>query len=158
MQSEGQDQAPSRPHQPVGNLTVFRQANFRWFFLGTILANCAMWTQDITLSWLVYDLTASGAMLGTMSLVRTVATLGLSPMAGIAIDRRSRRSLMFFTNGWFLAINAALGLALLAGITQVWPLLVFALLGGIAQAIDFPLRQTVLFDLVPRRLRPTRSA
>ena len=90
-----------------------------------------------------------------MSLVRTIATLGLSPVAGIAIDRRSRRSLMFITNSWFLVINAGIGLALLAGITQVWPLLLFSLLTGIARAIDYPLRQTVLFVLVPRRLTPS---
>jgi MFS family permease len=134
---------------------VLRQANFRWFFLGTILANGATWVQDVTLSWLVYDLTASGAMLGTMSLVRNIATLSLSPMAGIAIDRRSRRSLMFLTNSWFLLMNVGIGLALLAGFTQVWPLLLFSLLTGIAQAIDYPLRQTVLFVLVPRRLTPS---
>ena len=134
---------------------MFRQPNFRWFFLGTFLANCATWTQGVTLSWLVYDLTASGAMLGTMSLVRNIASLGLSPVAGIAIDRRSRRSLMFLTNSWFLVINAGIALALLASITHVWPLLLFSLLNGTAQAIDFPLRQTVLFVLVPRRLTPS---
>jgi MFS family permease len=155
MQSESQTAVPSHRRHPVGSFTVFRQANFRWFILGTILANCATWTQDVTLSWLVYDLTASGAMLGTMSLVRTIATLGLSPVAGIAIDRRSRRSLMFLTNGWFLVINVGIGLSLLAGVTQVWPLLLFSLLTGIAQAIDYPLRQIVLFVLVPRRLTPS---
>jgi MFS family permease len=154
MQPEDQTTASSQRRQAVGSFAVLRQANFRWFFLATILANCATWTQNVTLSWLVYDLTASGAMLGTMSLVRTVATLSLSPMAGIAIDRRSRRSLMFLTNGWYLVVNAGIGLALLAGFTQVWPLLLFALLTGIAQAIDFPLRQTVLFALVTRRLTP----
>jgi MFS family permease len=155
MQSESQTAVPSQRRYPVGPFTVFRQANFRWFFLSTILANCATWTQDVTLSWLVYDLTASGAMLGTMSLVRTIATLGLSPMAGIAIDQRSRRSLMLLTSGWFVVINASLGLFLSAGITQVWPLLLFSLLTGIAQAIDLPLRQTILFVLVPRRLTPS---
>jgi len=155
MPSEGQDPIPSRPHHPVGTFTVFRQPNFRWLFLGTILANGATWIQDVTMSWLVYDLTASGAMLGTMSLVRSLATLGLAPFTGIAIDKRSRRILMFITNGWYLVINAGIGLALLAGITQVWPLLVFSLLSGIAQAIDYPLRQTVLFVLVPRYLTPS---
>ncbi len=155
MPSESQTAVPSQRHHPARSFTVFHQANFRWFFLGTILANCATWTQDVTLSWLVYDLTASGAMLGTLSLVRTIATLGLSPMGGIAIDRRSRHSLMFMTNGWFLVINIGIGLALLTGMTQVWPLLLFSLLTGIGQAIDYPLRQTVLFVLVPRRLTPS---
>jgi len=52
-------------------------------------------------------------------------------------------------------INAGIGMALLAGITQVWPLLVFSLLSGLGLAIDYPLRQTVLFVLIPRRLTPS---
>ena len=123
MRSERQTLVPSQQHQPVGSFAVFHQANFRWYFLGTILANGGMWVQDITLSWLVYDLTDSGAMLGTMSLLRNIATLGLSPAAGIAIDKRDRRSLMFLSSGWFLFLNATMGVALLAGFTQVWPLL-----------------------------------
>ena len=74
------------------------------------------------MSWLVYDLTASGTMLGTIRMVNSAATLGLTLFAGVAIDRSSQRKLMLITNGWFLVINAGLGLALLAGNTQVWPL------------------------------------
>ena len=98
MQSERQTPVPSQRRHPVTTFRVLHEANFRWFFLGTILAHCAFWTQGVTLSWLVYDVTASGAMLGTMSLMRNIASLGLSPVAGIAIDRRSRRSLLFLTN------------------------------------------------------------
>jgi MFS family permease len=155
MQPESQAAVlQQRPHR-VGSFTVFRQANFRWYFLGMTLANCATWIQNVTLSWLVYDLTGSGVMLGTADLMRNIANLGLSPVAGVAIDRRSRRSLMFLTNGLYLTINAGIALALLAGITQVWPLLLVSLLSGIVHAVDFPLRQTVLFALVPRRLTPS---
>src|SRR5918998_209407 len=74
--------------------------DFRWLLAGTTLSNAAQWIQQVTLSWLVYDLTQSGAMLGTMNLVRSVATLGLALAAGVAIDRLSRRTLMFVANGW----------------------------------------------------------
>ncbi|MCJ7701876.1 MAG: MFS transporter, partial [Anaerolineales bacterium] len=158
MPSIEQDSDPSNGNQPVSAYTVFRQPNFRWLFLGTILANSATWIQQVTMSWLVYDLTASGTMLGTINLVSSIATLGLAPAAGVAIDRISRKKLMFTTNSWFLAINISLGLALLAGSIQVWPLFVFALLGGMAVAFDQPLRQTVLFTLVPRRLAPSALA
>ncbi len=131
---------------------VLRLANFRWLLLGTTLSNSAQWIQQVTLSWLVYDLTASGTMLGTLNLVRSVATLGLALAAGVAIDRLARRTLMFVTNGWLCAISLALGLALLASHAAIWPLFVFTFLGGVAQAIDLPLRQTVVFVLVPRLL------
>jgi MFS family permease len=141
--------------QPVSTFDVLRQPNFRWLFTSAILANSATWIQSVTMGWIVYDLTGSGTMLGTINLMNMLASLVLSPFAGIAIDRRSRRTLMLTTNSWFLIINAGIGLALLAGITQVWPLLVFSLLSGLGLAIDYPLRQTVLFDLVHRRLTPS---
>jgi MFS family permease len=62
---------------------------------------------------------------------------------------------MLLTNTWFLTINVGIGLILFAGFTQVWPLLVFSLLSGFGTAIDYPLRQTVLFVLVHRRLTPS---
>lgn len=155
MQSEAQNPPLSEPPQPVSTFTVLGQTNFRWLFLSAILANCATWVQGVTMGWLVYDLTGSGTMLGTVNLMSSLASLLLAPLAGIAIDRRSRRMLMLVTNTWFVIINAAIGLALVAGLKQVWPLLVFSLLSGVGLAIDYPLRQTVLFVLVPRRQTPS---
>src|SRR5918997_1170153 len=130
-QSPATTTAPARP----GAFAPLSLPAFRWLLLGTTLSNAAQWIQQVTLSWLVYDLTASGTMLGTLNLVRSLATLGL------ALDRLSRRALMFMVNGWLFAISFALGLALLFGLTALWPLFVFTFLGGIAQAIDLPLRQ-----------------
>ncbi|MDQ5851076.1 MAG: MFS transporter, partial [Chloroflexota bacterium] len=162
MTSRLQPAATTESPVPAGPRTsafgALRLPDFRWLLVGTTLSNAAQWIQQVTLSWLVYDLTASGAMLGTLNLVRSVATLGLALAAGVAIDRLSRRSLMFVANGWLFAISLALGLALLAGQTALWPLFVFTFLGGVAQAVDLPLRQTVVFVLVPRLLVPSAVA
>jgi MFS family permease len=158
MESQDKTTVVGDNTEQVGTFTVFGQTDFRWLFLGAILANAAQWIQQVTMGWLIYDITASGTMLGTLNLVRSFATLGLAPVAGVAIDRASRRTLMFITNSWFLLNNAVLGIVLLAGYTQIWPLFVFTLLGGMAMAIDQPLRQTVLFTLVPRSLVPSAVA
>jgi MFS family permease len=141
-----------------GALGPLRLPDFRWLIAGTTLSNGAQWIQQVTLSWLVYDLTSSGTMLGTMNLVRAVATLGLAALAGLAIDRFARSTLMLVVNGWLLSISLILGVALLSGYTEIWPLFVYSFLGGVAQAVDMPLRQTVVFVLVPRRLAPAAVA
>ncbi len=137
-----------------GAFGALRLPDFRWFLLGTTLSNAGQWILQVTLSWLVYDLTASGTMLGTLNLVSSIATLGLAPVAGVAIDRFSRRTLLFAANAWLLAISLALGLALLVGQVAIWQLFVFSFLAGVARAVDMPLRQTVVFSLVPRQLAP----
>lgn len=141
--------------EKIDTFASLRLRDFSLLLIGTTISNAAQWIQQVTLGWLVYDLTGSGTMLGTISLVWSVATLGLAPLAGAAIDRISRRWLMVSVKVWLLIISLVLGLVLLFGHAEVWHLFVFTFLGGVAQAIDMPLRQTVTFDLVLGPLRPT---
>lgn len=143
---------------PLGTFASLRVRDFRLLLIGTTLSNAGQWIQQVTLGWLVYDITGSGTMLGAINLVRTVATLGLAPSAGVAIDRFSRRTLMLAVNAWLFVISAILGAILLSGPARIWYLFVFTFLGGLAQAVDMPLRQTVVFALVPRALAPNALA
>ena len=97
----------------VSTYAALRAPTFIWFFAGTTLINAAHWLQQVTLSWLVYDLTSSGALLGTLNLVRSIATVGLAPVAGVIIDRFPRRKLLYATSLWLAAICFGFGLVLL---------------------------------------------
>ncbi len=153
-----QIEAEPRPEAQNGAFAALRLPSFAWFISGTTFSNAAQWIQNVTLSWLVYDLTASGAMLGTLNLTRSIATIGLAPIAGVAIDRFSRRGLLYATSIWLFAISFGFGLVLLSNPAIVWPLFLFSFLGGIGQAVSMPLRQTVIFSVVPRSLAPSAVA
>jgi len=141
-----------------GPFSALRTPSFAWYLTGATLTNAATWIQNITVSWLVYDLTSSGTMLGTLNLVRTIATLGLATVAGVAVDRRSRRTLLYATNAWFLLACFSVGLVLLGNPGVVWPVFLFNLLNGIGQAVSAPLGQTVVFSIVPRSEAPNAVA
>lgn len=142
----------------TGTFAPLRQPSFAWFLSGTILSNSGQWIQQVTLSWLVYELTGSGAMLGTLNLVRSIATIGLAPISGVAIDRFSRKGLLYITNGWLFVISLIFGFIIMFAPTAIWPLFAFALLGGVAQALSMPLNQTMVFSLVPRAVAPSAVA
>jgi MFS family permease len=150
--------AEDKPKRGNGTFAALRLPSFAWFIGGTTLSNAAQWVQNVTLSWLVYDLTSSGAMLGTLNLTRSLATIGLAPLAGVAIDRFPRRSLLYATSFWLCAISFGFGLMLLGNPSLVWPLFLFSFLGGVGQAVSMPLRQTVVFSVVPRSLAPNAVA
>jgi MFS family permease len=156
--SETESKAESRPEAQAGTFAALRLPSFAWFISGTTCSNAAQWIQNVTLSWLIYDLTASGAMLGTLNLTRSIATIGLAPIAGVAIDRFSRRGLLYATSAWLFAISFGFGLVLLGNPAVVWPLFLFSFLGGIGQAVSMPLSQTVVFSVVPRSLAPSAVA
>jgi MFS family permease len=148
----------ARTSESVGTFASLGISNFRLLVTGTTLSNAAQWVQLVTLNWLVYDLTGSGTMLGTVNLVRAFASLGMIPIAGILIDRLKRRQVMVATNCWLFLITLVMGLLLLFGHQQLWFLFVFSFLAGLAQAVDMNLRQVVVFDLVPRLLTPNGLA
>jgi len=142
----------------LGTFSAFQYVNFRWLFTGTVLTNAAQWIQQVTLSWLVYDLTGSGTMLGSINLVRALASLGIIPIAGMAIDRFDRRKLLSAINLWLFLITAILGIMLILGYSFLWALFIFSFLGGLARTFDTNLRQVAVFDLVPRQHTPNGVA
>jgi MFS family permease len=144
--------------EKVGTFASLRIPNFRLLLTGTTLSNAAMWIQQVTLSWLVYDITGSGTILGAINAVRSAAALGVVPVAGILIDRLNRRKLMLTTAGWLFTISLGLGLALIFSRAHISYLFVFSFLGGMSQTIDMALRQVVVFDLVPRSRTPNALA
>jgi len=148
----------STPVEKIGTLTSLRIRNFRFLLLGTILSNAAQWIQQVTLSWLVYDLTGSGTMLGAINMVRSIASLGMIPVAGLLIDRLKRRRLLMIENAWLFTITLTLGLMLLFGRSHISYLFVFAFLGGLVGTVDMTLRQVLVFDLVPRSHTPNAMA
>ena len=141
-----------------GRFAVLRISSFAWFLSGTTLMNAAFWIQQVTLSWLVYDLTSSGAMLGTLNLVSSAATVGLASLAGVAIDRFPRRQLLYAANLWLLVVCFSFGLVLLGDPTAIWPLFLYSFLSGIGRAVSTPLTQTVVFSIVPRSMAPSAVA
>lgn len=161
--------APQKPSAPgednrldsgekVGIFSSLRLRNFNLLLLGTTLSNAAQWVQQVTLNWLAYDLTGSGMVLGSINAARSIPSLSLTPVAGVIIDRVSRRALLLMIKGWLFLISLVFGFVLISGTGRIAHLFIFALLGGLAQTFDASLRQVLVFDLVPRRLTPNAVA
>lgn len=144
--------------EKVSTFASLRISNFRWLLVGSVFSNAAQWIQQVTLSWLVYELTGSGAILGSINLVRSVAGLLMIPLAGLLIDRLNRRKLLIAENGWLFIITFVLGLSLVLGHANISYLFIFAFLGGMVQTVDMTLRQVLIFDLVPRSVTPNAVA
>jgi MFS family permease len=148
----------SNPTRKVGTFESLRIRNFRLLLTGATLSNAAQWIQQITLNWLVYDLTGSGTILGSINLTRAVASLGVIPVAGVLIDRLKRRQLLTIDYSWLFLFTFTLGLILITGHAHISYLFVFAFLGGVVQTVDYSLQQVLVFDIVPRSLTPNAIA
>ena len=128
-----------------------RQFNYRLWFGGALVANIGTWMQRVAQDWLVlaYLTDDSGAAVGIVTALQFVPSLVLSPFAGVLADRVNQRKLLMVTQGLMGVLAAGLGILVLGGHAELWQVYVFAVLLGIATAIDAPARQTFVAELVP---------
>jgi MFS family permease len=140
--------------EKVGTFASLRIRNFRFLLTVHMLSVAAQWIQQLTVNWLVYSLTGSGTMMGTINMVGAVSSVGMIPVGGLLIDRLNHRKLMVFINMWMLVLCLGLALLLVTGHNSIFYLFIFAFLAGLTQTIFTNLRQVAVFDLVPRSVTP----
>ena len=129
---------------------AFRHRDFRWLWAGTFFSTAAQWIQQATLGWVVYDLTGSAALLGIVLGVRAIPMLILAPLSGLVADRFDRRRALALSQVAPCAVSFALAALLAAGAVQLWHLVAFALIGATGTVFERTLRNTMVFDIVPR--------
>lgn len=135
---------------PAQTFSALRHPHYRRFWWGGLVSLVGTWMKVTALSWLVYDLTGSPLMLGTVTFVNTLPTMALSLVGGAVADRSEKRYLLVATQGTFMVVAAALAALTLTGRIQVWHILALSTVTGIAAAIDMPARQSLIPHLVVR--------
>ncbi|MBO3460497.1 MFS transporter [Aetokthonos hydrillicola Thurmond2011] len=133
-------------------LPAFRWRNFRLFFGGQLLSMSGTFmTQQLTIPWLVYDLTKSAWLLGVAGFVQFLPTLLVIPCSGILSDRWSRRDLLMVVQ--ILGISVSLALTILTFTNWItFPiLLVLSALNGLLKGLDVPVRHTIVTETVDDR-------
>ncbi len=125
--------------------------NYRLWFAGALIANVGTWMQRVAQDWLVLtDLSDdSGLAVGITTALQFAPTLLLSAWAGLLADRVNRRKLLIASQVAQGVLALGLGLLVLSGHAQLWQVYLFALALGCVAAIDQPVRQTFVAELVP---------
>ncbi|RKX62629.1 MAG: MFS transporter, partial [Thermodesulfobacteriota bacterium] len=123
--------------------------NFRLFIIGHFLSFTGSWVQNIAQIWLVYELTWSSLYLGIFSFFSSFPTLFLTFIAGIFIDLFDRKKTLSIIA--FLSIFPPLILGFLTQLKLVtfWHITFLAFLSGCLTALDTPLRQVFISEIVP---------
>lgn len=122
--------------------------NYRLFFTGQCISLIGTWIQQVAMSWLIYSLTKSALLMGIITFISYTPGLIVSPFAGVLIDRINKHRALIILQTLFLIETLILAILTIYGIIQVWHIVVISALLGITGAIDMPLRQAFVVDLV----------
>lgn len=135
-----------------------RYRNFRLYYLGQLVSLNGTWMQSVAQSWLVYKLTGSGTMLGLVGAFTLVPSLVFGFFGGWLADHFARRRLLIVAQALAMCQALVLGSLTVLGLVQPWHILVLALLLGLVQAMEIPVRHSFISQLVPREDLPNAIA
>jgi len=146
-----ESEAPPHAQGIIGKtFTSLTHRNYRYLWLGTVFMSAGQWIQQVTLGWLVYDLTSSSVLLGVLNGLRALPFLVASPIAGVFADRMDRRHLILACECFLALLTLFMGILVASGLLAVWHLFSFTVLTGIAWAFVDPIRQSLVPVLVPK--------
>ena len=111
----------------------------------------AFWMDQVSRGWLIYELTDSTVQLGLVRGVQAIPILLLSPVAGSAADRYSRKTQILIAQMIEGAMFAALAVLILTGRIEPWHVYVTAFGMAIVQTFQQPARTAIISDIVPTK-------
>jgi MFS family permease len=127
---------------------ALRHRNFQLFFSGQLISLIGTWMQTVAQSWLVYKLTGSGLLLGSVGFASQIPVFLVAPIGGITADRANRQRVVIATQTASMILAFILAALTLTHKVQVWHIFVLAALLGVVNAFDIPGRQSFLVDMV----------
>ena len=127
---------------------ALRHRNFRLFFGGQSISLIGTWMTRIATSWLVYRLTKSPLLLGTVGFAGQIPTFLLAPLAGVIVDRFDRRTLLVWTQALAMAQSLLLAVLTLTHRINIYEVLALSAVQGFVNAFDMPGRQSFMIEMV----------
>ena len=125
--------------------------NYRLYFAGSLVSNTGAWMQRVAQDWLVItDLHGGGVSLGITTGLQFLPFLIVTPFAGVLADRFPKRRLLAITQSIMAIPSLLLGLLVITGSIELWHVYLLAFVAGFGAAVDNPVRQSFVAEIVGR--------
>ena len=132
---------------PIFQALRYREYRLIWY--GQLFVSMGTWMDEVSRGWLIYEMTNSAAQLGLVRGIQIIPLLLLSPLAGSAADRYSRKTQLLIAQILNTVIYAVTALLVFTGMIRPWHVYVTAFLTASVQAFQQPARTAMVADTVP---------
>src|SRR6266699_2189022 len=130
------------------SLALLRQGPFRRYIIGSLISDSGTWMQMMAQSWVMSGLTNKAILLGLVNFAAGLPALALAPTAGSLADRFDKRKILIATQIAQIVLAIGLGFLVMSGRVQIWHIIFFALLLGIAFSYEMPAISALVPELV----------
>ena len=124
--------------------------NFRLFFAGQLVSLVGTWMQTVAQGWLVLTLTNDPLDLGIVTACQFLPVLVFGLFGGIIADTLPKRQTLIVTQVVALILALTLGILVVTNLVQVWMIYLLAIGLGFVNAVEMPVRQSFVVEMVGR--------
>jgi MFS family permease len=139
--------APNRDRFRAFNALRYR--DYRWYWLSGLGMAGAQNINQITIAWLVLDLTGSLGQLGMVIFFQGLPQALVAMFGGVFADRYSRKLMLQLTQIFSTITIATLAFLTLSDMVEVWMVYIASILLGVAMSLTMPARNALIRSLVP---------
>jgi MFS family permease len=132
-------------------LAAMRHPNYRRYWFGQIGSLIGVWMQSVALPWLVLQLGGSALQLGLVMACLFGPSMIVAPLGGVLADRVDKRRTLIVVNAVAMLQAASLFGLVITGVVEIWHVFLLAVVAGVVGAVEMPVRQAFVAELVPRR-------
>ena len=131
-----------------GTFRALRVPNFRRYAAANLVSLTGTWMQRIGQDWLVLQISdGSGVALGITSALQFGPSL-FSMVGGVLADRYAKRRLLMVTQTLMGLLALLLGVLVVTDVVALWHVFVLAGGLGLVAAVDVPIRQSFVPEMV----------
>ena len=124
--------------------------NFRLFFAGQLVSLVGTWMQTVAQGWLVLTLTDDPFALGVVTACQFLPVLIFGLFGGVIADALPKRQTLIVTQVVALVLALTLGVLVVTDLVQVWMIYLLAIGLGFVNAVEMPVRQSFVVEMVGR--------
>jgi MFS family permease len=129
-------------------LGALSEPNFRWYWLSGLGTTGAQGIQQLSVAWLVLDLTGSVGQLGLVIFLQGVPMSAVAVIGGVLADRYSRRRLVEISQIIIAANLLILAVLTLADVILIWQVYVSSVIAGAMLSVTGPARAALVRSVI----------
>jgi MFS family permease len=147
-----------KPETPISRFAAFENRNFRLYFIGQTISSIGSWTQSLAVAWLVLELNNRSDQLGIATALQFLPLMLLGALTGVLADKFNNRRLLLATStvSGLLALTFAVVVG--TGRATIWWIYGLSLMFGVVLAVERPVMQAIVYQLVGPSLLPNAVA
>jgi MFS family permease len=142
--------AQQKRKKSFDTFSSLRNKDYCYLWTGSLFNKGGQWIQQVTLGWLVWELSGSAMMVGITAGLRSLPFILMGPLGGVVADRVDRRRLLMTVQIVIAAVAVLFAIVVALDWVRVWHAMLFSFIMGCGFAMNMPVRQALIANTVPR--------